>query len=166
MKKLLALLLLMVMIASLSACGSAGNNNSDTLSSSEAVAETAPETQVKYPVTGNTVYFMDTLFWANGGKIIYVDYWSSSNPDMVEWPGKPMNYLGDSVYSFELPEGVEFMVFNNNSDKNTQTRDIVYDSSVRFFKPTIETDTVGAHFVKDWDDIQVKTNDIDGGKGY
>lgn len=162
------------MVASLTACslvtinsngGNEGGNGSQTSSSAADVAA-APATEANYPVTGNIVYFEDSLFWANGGKSIYIDYWSSSNYNMVEWPGKPMTYLGDSVYSFELPDGVEFIVFSNNLDKDTQTRDIIYDGSARFFKPAIEKDKVGAHYVKDWDDKEIKTNDVDGGKGY
>lgn len=168
MRKILALLLAVVLVASLAACGN--NASTDTNSNSESVS--SPESNVdndgddEYPITGNIVYFKDTLNWSAEGDI-YVHYWNSAG-EMVKWPGDKMTSLGDDVYSYDLPDDVEFIIFNRNGDsmsKEGQTRDIPYDGSVRKFQCSDKQDEMKASFVTDWDGNEITSNMIDDGSG-
>lgn len=172
MKKVIALLFTMVLIVSLAACSvntdttnqtaqtdSVPSNKSTDSAADDNSRSSAAEDE--YPITGNIVYFKDALNWSNGGKTIYIHYWSSSNYNMVTWPGKAMKKLENDVYSYELPDGVEYVIFNNNGDKDTQTRDVIYDGSVRKFMASKKQDEVKAHYATDWDGNEIDSNAID-----
>ena len=77
-----------------------------------------PDTQDKpsYSVTyeGN-IFFKNTANWTD----IYVYYWSSSDPKMTTWPGEKMNDLGNGVWGYTIPEGVEYVIFNDTSGAQT-----------------------------------------------
>ena len=167
MKKTLALILALVLIVSLAACGNSKGNNQSNESKPESAVESAVSSNQSssaddsYPITGNIVYFRDTLGWGKDDPI-YVHYWSSSDYKMVEWPGSVMKSLGDNVYSYELPSNVEFIIFSNNKDKDTQTRDIIYDGKVRKFQASSKQDEVKAHYATDWDGNELDSNKVDG----
>ena len=67
--------------------------------------------------TGKTVYFANTAGWTN----VNVYYWSDSSTSFVTWPGKAMTLEQDKIYSYDLPAGVDYVIFNNG---NTQTKDL------------------------------------------
>lgn len=164
MKKVLALLVVSTLILLLAACGNNQIASTPAQEATTAVTEQVQATQSvenEYPITGNIVYFKDTLNWSDGGKNIYVHYWSNSNTNMVSWPGNAMTSLGNNVYSYELPDGVEFVIFSNNGDKDTQTRDIIYDGSVRKFQASSKQDDVKAHYATDWDGKEIDTKKIE-----
>lgn len=122
----------------------------------------------EYPITGNIVYFKDTLNWGAGGKTIYVFYWSSHNDKLVQWPGSRMKSLGNNVYSYEVPNDAEYLIFDMHPDSMTkegQTRDIPYDGSVRRFQCSDKQDEMKASYVTDWDGKEIGTNQIDDGSG-
>lgn len=67
--------------------------------------------------TERTVYFENTDGWMN----VYIYYWSDSNTGFVTWPGKAMKLYEGSIYSYDVPDGVTYVIFNNGS---TQTKDL------------------------------------------
>ncbi len=173
MKKTVSIILALMLLISLAACSSKQKDESKASEESSAATASQKETSAEssdddpYPVTGNIVYFKDTLGWGENGKPVYVYYWSNSG-EMITWPGAHMNSVGDSIYSYELPAGVEFLIFDNHSDnmsKKGQTRDIPYDGSVRKFQCSGKIDEMQAQYVTDWDGNEIGTNQIDDGSG-
>ena len=70
-----------------------------------------------FAATGRTVYFENTASWST----VNIYYWSDSNTAFVTWPGKTMKVYQDKIYSYDLPDGVDYVIFNNGS---TQTGDL------------------------------------------
>ena len=75
---------------------------------------------------GRTVYFENTAGWSN----VNIYFWSSSNTSMTGWPGKAMTLDNGKIYSYDLPDGVEFVIFNNGS---TQTSDLPLPSDKNMY---------------------------------
>ena len=182
MKKTITLLLVLLMSVSMAACGgTASSPPAETEAPStaaavpatakpaaEAVTDAGDPYAAQYPITGNIVYFKDTLNWATDTNIVYVYYWSADSDKMVQWPGARMKSLGDNVYSFDVPKEAEFLIFDINTDamsKQYQTRDIPYDGSVRRFQCSDKQDEMKARYVTDWDGKEIGTNQIDDGSG-
>ena len=69
------------------------------------------------PIIGGTVYYKNTNNWST----VKAYYWSDSNKAMMAWPGTAMKNEGDGVYSIVIPEGVQYIIFNNGQ---AQTDDI------------------------------------------
>lgn len=67
--------------------------------------------------SGRTVYFENTASWST----VNIYYWSDSNTGFVTWPGESMKLYQDKIYSYDLPDGVDYVIFNNGS---TQTSDL------------------------------------------
>ena len=86
----------------------------------------------KEPVTssagGRTIYFSNNKNWSN----VCVYCWnSSSNENNGSWPGVPMTYvetndMGEKIYSYVIPEGMNMIIFNNGN-QGQQTKDLVID---------------------------------------
>ena len=87
----------------------------------------------------NTVYFTNTRDWSGD---IYCYFWADSNTNMTRWPGEKMTYnrtngSGQDIYTYTLPEGVEYLIFSNGS---SQTVNIPYDGSeTRFYAKSTTT---------------------------
>ena len=64
-----------------------------------------------------TVYFENTSGWSN----VNIYYWSDSNTGFVSWPGQPMQSVSGTLWEYELPSGVQYVIFNNGS---SQTSDL------------------------------------------
>ncbi len=98
------------------------------------------------PVEKNIVTFVNSVNWS--GKL-YCYYWSDTNKAMVTWPGKEMTQSGtdsngNSLYTYELPDDVTYVIFTNGS---TQTVDIPYSGGKVKYTPTT-TDSKGHYNVK------------------
>lgn len=78
---------------------------------------TEPTTEPTTIQTKNYIYFKNTNNWSTVN--IYV--WSTTDTTYMKWPGKAMENIGNNTYRFELPDGVEYAIFNNGS---TQTGDL------------------------------------------
>ncbi|MCQ2513567.1 MAG: starch-binding protein [Ruminococcus sp.] len=75
----------------------------------------APTTE---PVTVNYVYYKNTANWSK----VYAYYWNDKDATLAVWPGVEMTLVNGDVYSVEVPEKAEKIIFNNG-DK-AQTADI------------------------------------------
>lgn len=64
---------------------------------------------------GNYIYFKNTSNWSK----VYAYYWSDSNTKMTTWPGEAMTSVGNGVYSIELPEDAQYIIFTNGSGSQT-----------------------------------------------
>lgn len=64
-----------------------------------------------------TVYFENTDNWST----VNIYYWSDSNTGFTSWPGQPMKAVSGALWEFELPAGVQYVIFNNGS---VQTGDL------------------------------------------
>ena len=69
-------------------------------------------------VTQGAVFFKNTENWNR----VMAYYWSSSNPNMTKWPGEDMILVDGDIYGITVPEGTEFIIFNNGDA--IQTADI------------------------------------------
>ena len=76
---------------------------------------------------GNYIYFKNTSNWSK----VYAYYWSDSNTQMVKWPGKAMTSVGNGVYSIELPEDAQYIIFTNGS--GSQTGDLTLQGMNKIF---------------------------------
>ncbi len=80
------------------------------------------------PVDGNYIYFMNSSNWST----VKAYYWSDSNSQMIEWPGKDMESVGNNVYRIEIPETATKIIFNNGG--NEQTNDITLEGFNKIYK--------------------------------
>lgn len=107
---------------------------------------TEPVTQTQ-PAEKNIVYFTNSQGWSGD---VYCYYWSDANTSMTVWPGSKMsplsvNEFGESVYTFELPDSVQHIIFTNGS---VQTVDIDYTGGeVRYYADGQQN---GKFTVKQW----------------
>ena len=71
--------------------------------------------------TTRPIYYQNTSQW----REVKVHYWSVSNKDMVKWPGVDMERGEDGIYTANIPESAQFVIFNNGGtgDRN-QTADL------------------------------------------
>ncbi|MBQ8000614.1 MAG: type I pullulanase [Ruminococcus sp.] len=85
------------------------------------------------PVTtvagSRTVYFSNNKGWST----VYAYCWNSaSNENNNSWPGLPMTYvetndMGEQIYSYDIPEGMNWIIFNNGN-QGQQTVDLSLDT--------------------------------------
>ena len=87
------------------------------------IADKKPDTSDSSVNYEGNVFFKNTMNW----KEVYIYYWSTIDPKMTTWPGEKMNSLGDDIYGFTLPEGVESVIFTDGD--GTQTDDLAYPGS-------------------------------------
>ena len=64
---------------------------------------------------------------------------------MVEWPGVEMNSLGNDIYGYTVPEGVEYVIF---TDGNAQTEDLTLQGLNKVYVDGEWTDTGAENNVK------------------
>lgn len=78
-------------------------------------------TQPTTPVPSkNYVYFKNTPNWSN----VQVYFWSDDNLQMMTWPGTSTESMGNGVFRAEVPDGANWVIFNNGSGGNgNQTAD-------------------------------------------
>ena len=76
--------------------------------------------------SAGTVYYKNTNNWSN----VKAYYWSDSNKSMMAWPGTAMKSEGDGVYSIEVPEDAQYIIFNNGI---AQTDDLVLQGANKIF---------------------------------
>ncbi len=80
-------------------------------------------TPFKFP-TERTTYLVDTANW--GKASCYA--WITGGSNNAEWPGLTMTeageYEGHTVYSYDVPEGMTNVIFNNGA--GTQTDDLTF----------------------------------------
>ena len=72
---------------------------------------TEPTTEVDDTIT---VYFKNTANWSQ----VYIHYWKSTT-DTTVWPGVKMNHVTDNIYSYDVPNTMTGVIFNNNSGVQT-----------------------------------------------
>ena len=111
--------------------------------------ETEPETEPVTEPKTNKVTFTNSFGWS-GTVSCY--YWSNSNTAMTSWPGAPMtnigtNDFGETLYTFEVPVGAEFIIFTNGA---AQTVDIAYSGGEIRYYPTTDTNEKGHNKVETW----------------
>ncbi|MBQ9742430.1 MAG: starch-binding protein, partial [Ruminococcus sp.] len=77
------------------------------------------------PVAKKTVYFTNAAYWT--GDIYCYSWYDGANGD-PSWPGVKMtlvetNEYGQDVYSAEVAEDIDFIIFNNNNGTQTDNLD-------------------------------------------
>lgn len=95
-----------------------------------------------------TVTFTNSFYWSGEIKCYY---WSDSDTAMTSWPGVPMqnigaNDFGETMYTFDVPEGVTYIIFTDGSN---QTVDIPYTGEARFYPTNIKNEK-GHFHVEMW----------------
>lgn len=110
---------------------------------------TVPTEKPTDALKNNKVTFTNSFYWSD---TMYCYYWSDTNTNMVNWPGKAMsnigtNDFGETMYSIDLPQDVTYIIFTNGA---AQTTDISYSGGeVRYF-PLNTTDSKGNKLVSTW----------------
>lgn len=108
------------------------------------VAPTDPPVETK-----NMVTFTNSFNWSGEVRCYY---WSDSDTAMTAWPGVAMenagtNDFGETLYTFEVPETAQYVIFTNGS---VQTVDIPYSGGEVRYYPTSVTDSSGHYAVETW----------------
>lgn len=108
----------------------------------------APTKEPTLPQT-RTVTFTNSFNWSGE---IRCYYWSDSDTAMTAWPGVAMenagtNGFGETLYTFEVPEAAQYVIFTNGS---VQTVDIPYSGGEVRYYPTSVTDSSGHYAVETW----------------
>ena len=167
MKKVLALLLTLVFVAALAACGNSKTNSEDELSdgTESSKSESVDPVEKDDDVGENVVLFKIASDW---DQKINVYYWSDKNENMIAWPGSQMEPTKDDAYTFELPDGVEYIIFNDCSYKDDsnyhQTEDIPFDGTVHKYQASDDKDAKGKSYVETWNGDRVQTEMGEGGE--
>ena len=63
------------------------------------------------PAVDRQLYYKNTMDWDQ----VYIYYWSTSNTNMVAWPGVPMTYMYGDTYTALVPTDVKFVMFNDGT---------------------------------------------------
>lgn len=117
-----------------------------TVTPTEIVTE--PETEPTVVPQTRTVTFTNSHRWSGEIKCYY---WSDANTTMVTWPGVAMqnagtNDFGEDLYTFDVPEGVTYIIFTNGT---SQTVDIPFAGEARYY-PTATVNDKGHFSVEIW----------------
>ena len=113
-------------------------------------ATTAPVTEpTTTPSSTYTVKFTDSLNWDG---TIYCYSWVDGGNPTKSWPGVAMTYLntndyGQKVYSIEVPNTVDYIIFTNGS---SQTIDIGFDGTSLNYYTESQYDSQGHAYVGTW----------------
>ena len=113
-------------------------------------ATTAPVTEpTTTPSSTYTVKFTDSLNW---GGTLYCYSWAEDGTSTKSWPGVAMTYLntndhGQKVYSVEVPNTVNYIIFTNGS---SQTIDIGFDGTSLNYYTESQYDSKGHAYVGTW----------------
>ena len=95
-------------------------------------------------ITGKDQYNLSTESWSDSGVVqeeikprsiyysnannwsrIYIYYWSDSNDKMVEWPGVEMTVVEGGIYTANIPDSAQYIIFNNGKvGEGNQTGDL------------------------------------------
>lgn len=106
--------------------------------------------------TTGDVYFKNTSNWSKVYAYCFDSTKSSGSEYYVAWPGEPMTSLGNSIYTYEVPEGYDKVVFNigaQNSEGNQTAnldfkRGMLYDYSKNDWETFSNTTTNELRFRK------------------
>lgn len=113
-------------------------------------ATTAPVTEpTTTPSSTYTVKFTDSLNWDG---TLYCYSWAEDGTSTKSWPGVAMTYLntndyGQKVYSVEVPNTVDYIIFTNGS---SQTIDIGFDGTSLNYYTESQYDSQGHAYVGTW----------------
>ena len=113
-------------------------------------ATTAPVTEpTTTPSSTYTVKFTDSLNWDG---TLYCYSWAEDGTSTKSWPGVAMTYLntndyGQKVYSVEVPNTVDYIIFTNGS---SQTIDIGFDGTSLNYYTESQYDSRGHAYVGTW----------------
>jgi len=96
-----------------------------------------------------TVTFTNSHRWTGD---IRCYYWGDANTAMTIWPGEVMksagvNDFGEDMYTFEVPEGATWIIFNNGT--SFQTVDIPFEGEMRYYPLTTQNE-LGHYNVGTW----------------
>ncbi|MBR3987987.1 MAG: starch-binding protein [Clostridia bacterium] len=109
---------------------------------------TTPATDPTVVPEVSRVTFTNSFNWSGEIKCYY---WSDSDTNMTAWPGVAMNNagtnaFGETLYTFDVPEGVTWIIFTNGT---SQTVDIACTGEARYY-PTSITNDKGHFNVETW----------------
>ncbi len=75
-----------------------------------------PTTPTVVVPVGDYVYYKNTNNWSN----VKIYYWSDDDTQMISWPGKDMKSCGDNVYYVDVPDDIDYVIFNNGESNQTE----------------------------------------------
>lgn len=70
--------------------------------------------------SGNYVYYKNN----NGWGTVNAYMWSEANTNMMTWPGKTMESVGNNVYRVEVKSGATKIIFSDNGNNQTDDLDL------------------------------------------
>ena len=101
------------------------------------------------PIEEGVIKFTDNLNWG----VVYAYFWSDSEEHMAgKWPGAQMesyelNPFGKNNYKIDIPEGAQYVIFNNNS--GSQSVNITLEGYEGYYCEDEKIDNL--YPVKPWD---------------
>ena len=101
-----------------------------------------------------TLYFRQIYDWDN----LYMYYWSDSDVNMVQWPGKKMSAVAGEnlLYSCQVPSEARYIIFTNGEGEQTKTvtipfvdyNKVTWDGSNRLLKVDYNQPGMHTFYVK------------------
>ena len=100
--------------------------------------ETQPETQPTTAPADGYVYYKNSGSWS----AVYAHIWQDMGATLTEWPGNPMENIGNDVWRIAVPDGYNKIIFNDGKPDNAaQTDDLDIPGSGMIY----ENDTWSAY---------------------
>lgn len=78
--------------------------------------------------TGTLVYFDNSDNWSTP----YIYYWQTGSEGTVQWPGTPMTQDANGRWYFDVPQGVDNCIFNNNGQPQTSNLTVPSTSGMTY----------------------------------
>lgn len=93
-----------------------------TVKASDGKTTSDPETYTYTKVDPNAVkvvaYDNSLTKWSK----VNAYFWSDDNKEMTSWPGKKMTDKGNNIFDIEVPDGAEYVIFNNGDSQTDDLR--------------------------------------------
>lgn len=93
-----------------------------TVKASDGKTTSDPETYTYTKVDPNAVkvvaYDNSSTKWSK----VNAYFWSDDNKEMTSWPGKKMTDKGNNIFDIEVPDGAEYVIFNNGDSQTDDLR--------------------------------------------
>lgn len=93
-----------------------------TVKASDGKTTSDPETYTYTKVDPNAVkvvaYDNSSTKWSK----VNAYFWSDDNKQMTSWPGKKMTDKGNNIFDIEVPDGAEYVIFNNGDSQTDDLR--------------------------------------------
>lgn len=86
-----------------------------------------PVVALSASINDRIIYFTNSDGWNN----VNIYYWCDSNTGMISWPGQAMTLVEGNIYSFRLPQEVQYVIFTDAN--GIQTADLTLPTNQNMY---------------------------------